>query len=99
MMHVIFDSIWGWLGVTTIIVIACGVVAWFIPPLRRIALEVGGVALAVGTIYAKGNRDRAALEQKRKDEAVRKAQADYAKINERKDTPDTVAKRLRDNSF
>ena len=99
MMHFIFDNLWGWLSVTAIVVLACGAVAYFFPPLRRLAIEVALVVLAATSIYTKGNRDRAALEQKRKDEAVRKAQADYAKINERKDSPDTVAKRLRDGSF
>lgn len=95
----LFSSLAGWLGVAGIVVVICGVIAWFVPPLRTAALAVAGVALSVATIYAKGSRDRAALEQRRKDEAVKKLKEKYNEIDKRPDTPDDVARRLRDGSF
>lgn len=95
----VFSTLWGWLGVAGVTVIICGAIAWFIPPLRRIALEVAGVVVAAATIYAKGSRDRANLEKRRKEEAVRKAREAYDEIDKRPDTPDTVSKRLRDGTF
>lgn len=95
-----FDfGLFGWLGLGGGTVAIALAVAWFFPPFRRIALMVAGVALAAASIYAKGNRDRAALEAKRKEEAVRKAQEDYAKIDARPDDPDDVAKRMRRGDF
>lgn len=99
MEHFIFGTIAGWLGTAGIVVVICGVVAWFVPGFRRIAIEIAAVVIAAATIYTKGNRDRAALEQQRKDEAVKKAQDDYAKIDQRQDTPGDVSKRLRDGTF
>jgi hypothetical protein len=56
----LFHSMWGAIGGTALIVVACVAVGYFFPPLRRIAIEVAGVALAAATIYTKGNRDEAA---------------------------------------
>lgn len=95
----VFSSLAGWLGITGIIVVGCLAVAWFFPPFRRIALIVAGVALSVATIYAKGNRDRAALERRRKEEAVRRAREKYDEIDKRPDTDDDVTRRLRNNGF
>lgn len=99
MLHFIFDTVFGWIGVAGLVVIGCIAVGYFIPGFRLIAIEIAGVVISAATIYTKGSRDRAALEQKRKDEAVRKAQKDYAEINARPDNPDTVSKRFRDGSF
>ena len=49
----------GWLGLTAVIVAGCAAIAWFFPPLRRIAAEVAAVAIAAASIYTKGNRDEA----------------------------------------
>lgn len=95
-----FDfSLFGWLGLGGGVVAAGLAVAWFFPPFRNIALTVAAGALAAGGIYAKGNRDRAALEKKRRDDAVEKARTDYAKIDARPDDPDAVDKRLRNGDF
>lgn len=94
-----FSSMLGWLGVTGVVVLICGVVAWFVPPLRAPALAIAGVMISLATIYSKGNRDRAALEARRKEEAVRKAKVEYDAIDKRPDTPDDVSRRLRDGSF
>lgn len=55
----VFSSLTGWLGITGVVVVVCGLVAWFFPPFRRLAIEIGAVALAAATIYTKGNRDEA----------------------------------------
>jgi hypothetical protein len=95
-----FDlSLFGWLGLGGGVVAAALAVAWFIPPLRRTALLVAAAAFAGAAAYAKGNRDRADLEQRRKDEAVRKVQKDYAEIDARPDDVKSAADRLRHGSF
>lgn len=95
----VFNHLYGWLGLTGVIIAGCIALGYFFPPLRRLALEIGAIALTAATIYTKGNRDEAARQQKLKDEAVRKAQEDYGKIDSRPDTVDDVDKRLRDGSF
>lgn len=93
------DPLYGWLGLGTISVAGLFVIAYFVPPLRNAAIAAAGVIMAAAAVYAKGNRDRAKLEQKRKDEAVRKVKVKYDEIDKRKDTPDSVDKRLRDGNF
>lgn len=90
------SSVAGWLGLTGIVVVVMFAVAWFIPPLRPYAIAAAGTMIAFATIYTKGSRDRAALEKRRKDEAVKRAQADYAAIDKR---PDEAEKRLKDGTF
>lgn len=99
MWEFIFSSIWGWIGTATLVAIGCLAIAWFIPPLRPYAISIAGVIIAAATIYTKGSRDRAALEKRRKEEAVRKAKEAYDKIDARNDTPDDVVRRLRDGNF
>ena len=99
MIDFIFGTVWGWIGTAGVVVIVCGLVAWFVPGFRRIAIEVAGVFIASAAIYAKAQRDEAARQQRLKDAAVAKARADYAKIDARPDDPGTVGKRLKDGSF
>ncbi len=98
-MDFLFNTVWGWLGIAGVIAVGCGLVAWFLPPFRRLAIEVAAVALSAAAIYAKATRDRANLEAKRKEEAVAKARKEYADIEARPDTPNDVSKRLRDGGF
>lgn len=95
----IFTSMWGWIGTAGIVALACLAVAWFFPPLRQIAVSIAGIAIAAATIYSKGARDRAALEARRKEEAVRKAQESYDKIEKRQDSVDSVRDRLKRGDF
>lgn len=95
----IFSSMWGWIGTAGVVVIISLAVAWFIPPLRQLAVAVAGIAVAAATIYSKGSRDRAALEARRKEEAVRKAQESYGQIDKRPDSSDSVRNRLDSGSF
>lgn len=94
-----FNSLWGWVGVTGLIVAAAIVVAFFVPQLRGTMLAVAGAALAIGAAYAKGQRDRANLEHRRKERAVKQAREKYDAINRRPDTDRTVEDRLRDGGF
>jgi hypothetical protein len=99
MIDFLFSTVWGWIGIAGVIAVACMAVAWFVPPLRTVALAVGGAAIAAATIYTKGSRDRAALEQKRKDEAVKKAREKFDAIDARPDDPKTVKDRLDRGTF
>jgi len=90
----------GWFDFTTLGIVAAAIgIAWFIPPLRRYAIAAGALAVVVFTIYRKGKADQAALERKRRDEAVRRAKEQYDEIDRRPDTVDDVVKRLRNNGF
>lgn len=81
------------------VVAAAAAVWWYFPPFRKYAAAAALVAVGVFSIYRKGHRDRAALEASRKEEAVRKAQDQYEKIDNRRDTPDDTTRRLRDGTF
>lgn len=99
MMYFIFDTIWGWLSVASMVVIGCVVVGYFVPSLRLAALAVAGAALTLAGVYAKGSRDRARLEAKRKEEAVAAARQKYDAIDKRPDTDKTVQDRLKQGTF
>lgn len=98
-MDFLFSSVWGWIGAAGAIVIACVAVGYFFPQFRVWALAIGGGAIYAASVYTKGSRDQAARDKKRSDEAAKKVQADYARIDSRNDTPADVAKRLRDGQF
>lgn len=95
----IFSHLWGWVGAAGIVVIGCVAMAIIFPRFRGMALAVGAAAVGAASIYAKGQRDRAALEQRRKDEAVAKAKAKYDEIDKRQDTSADVVNRLRKGEF
>ena len=99
MWEFIFSSLWGWIGTAGVIVAICVAVGYFIPQFRLYALAVAGVAVTMASTYAKGSRDRAALEKKRRDEAVAEVQGRYDEIERRKDTPADLEKRLKDGTF
>ena len=95
----IFETLWGWWGVAGAVVIGCAIIGYFVPSLRLTMLAIGGAFIAGASIYTKGNRDRAALEARRKEEAVAKAREKYDEIDKRPDTPSGASKRLRDGNF
>lgn len=99
MFDFIFDHLWGWIGLAGFIVIACVGVAIIFPQFRATAFAVAAGAVGAASIYAKGQQDRAALEQKRKDEAVAKAREKYDEIERRPDDPSDAEKRLRKGDF
>lgn len=99
MLDFLWHSTAAWLGIGGLAIVGLAVAAWFIPGFRVLALEIGGGILAAGALMAKGAHDEKLRNETRKDEAVEKAKADYAKIDARPDTPDTTAGRLRDGSF
>ena len=95
----LWHSTLAWVGMSTLIVIGCLAVAWFIPPLRRLAVEAAVVVGSAALLYAKGSADRASEERKKSDAAVKRNQEQFNKIDARPDTDDDVDKRLRDGSF
>lgn len=95
----LLHSAWAWLGLGGISIIGLFVVAWFIPGFRLTAIEIIGGILAAGAIYAKGASDEKRKETARKEEAVKTANEDYAKIDARPDTADDVVNKLRRNGF
>lgn len=99
MTHLIFDTMWGWIGTASIVVLACIAIGYVFPSFRRVAIEIGLVVISAASIYAKGSRDKAAQDKTKSQEAVRKVQDDYAKIDARPDNPGTVTDRLRDGTF
>jgi hypothetical protein len=99
MVEFLFSTLWGWLSITAIIVMAAIAVAIVFPPFRIFAIAVAGAAIAAATFYTKGSRDRAALEKRRKDAAVKKVQEKFDAIDKRKDTPKDVEDRLRRGEF
>lgn len=99
MWHFIFDTLWGWWGVAGVAVAVCIGLSILFPSMRLPLLSAMGVVLTAASLVTKGARDEAAREKRRKDAAVKKATEDYAKIDARPDTPDDVAKRMRDGSF
>ena len=99
MLDYLWHSTIGLLGLGGAIIAACGAIAYFFPPFRKLAIEIGGLILAVMAIYGKGVKDRAAEEAKRKEEAVKKAQADYDRIDKKPETPDTITDKLNSGRF
>lgn len=99
MMHFIFDTAWGWIGTAGLVVVICLVVGYFIPQFRLYALAVIGVVVSAASIYAKGNRDRANLEKRQRDDAVTKARKEYYEIDARPDTPADLRDRLKRGGF
>lgn len=95
----LFSHIWGWVGVTTIVVAACVAVGWFFPQLRTAAAALAAAAISATAIYGKGRRDRAAEEKRKKEEAVRRVEEKYDEIDKRPDTPSDVEKRLDRGTF
>lgn len=99
MWHFLFSTVWGWLSITGIVVIVCGVVAWLIPSLRLTMLAVAGAVVTVTAAYTKGKRDQAALEQRRKEAAIAAVKARYDKIRKTPSTHADVEKSLKDGTF
>lgn len=95
----LFNSLWGWLGIAGVTVVCAFAVAWFVPPFRNMALAIAAGAAGAATIYAKGQRDRAALEERRKEAAIKEVTEKYDEIDKRVDTPSDVAERLRRHGF
>jgi hypothetical protein len=94
-----FDYVYGWSGVVGITIVACIIVGLIFPQFRLYAAAVGAGALAMAGVYAKGQRDRAEIERRRKEQAVAKAQKDYDTIEKRPDKPSDVQKRMKRGDF
>lgn len=98
MLHLIFDTLWGWWGVATAVILVCAVLAYFFPTLRVPLLGVVGVVVTAASLVTKGARDERARAKARNDAAVKKVGEKYDEIEKRTD-PNRARDRLRDNSF
>ena len=99
MIHFIFGTVWGWVGTAGLIVVAAIVVGYFFPSLRWQAVVAAAVAITEAYIYTKGSRDRAALEERRKEEAIKAVKEKYDEIDSHPSTPGTVSDELRNHRF
>jgi hypothetical protein len=99
MSEFLFSSLYGWLGIGGVIILACIAVGIYFPPFRSLAAAVALGTLAAVGLYTKGSRDRARQDKARREEALKKLQAEYDRINKRPDTPTDVEKRLDKGNF
>lgn len=99
MFDFIFDHLWGWIGLTGVIVAGCVAVMIMFPRFRGVALTIASAALAATSIYAKGQSDRAAEEKRKRDAAVDRARADYQKIDDRPDSVKSTTDKLKKGRF
>lgn len=74
-------SVAAWIGLGGVAVLICGVIAWFIPGLRLLMLEIAGGIVAAATIYAKGASDARKQKQAEWDAAERSSIARGNKAN------------------
>lgn len=99
MLSWILDHYIATLSLTVLIVIGCGAVAWFFPPLRRLAIEVGVLVAAAATIFTRGYLT-AKREREAKDEReAKRRQEEFDKIDRRPDTDSDLDRKLRDGKF
>lgn len=94
-----FDYVYGWYGIVGIIIVACIAVGLVFPQFRVYAAMVGAGALTFAGVFAQGRRTEAERQRRLREQAVKKAQADYNEIEKRPDTPADVEKRLRRGDF
>jgi len=99
MIDFFLNTMWGWMSITSIVVIGCVVVAWFIPSQRWAAIVTAAGAILATFIYAKGASDAKRREREKSERAVANVQAKYSEIDSRSDGPDDIAKRLHDGKF
>lgn len=84
-----FAPLIGWAGLGSMTVAGALAVAWFFPPLRRLALEVAAIAAVATVLYWMGDRNGATRIQEKWDAAVARAIEEGAKA--RSDAESDVA--------
>lgn len=99
MIEFLLNSLWAWIGTTVLIVAACVAVGYLFPTLRLHAAAVAGLVITATTLFTRGYRAHAKKEKKRQEETAKRVQEKFNEINNRPDTVDDVAKRMRDGSF
>jgi len=76
----IWHSVWLSFGLAGVVVIICVIIAIYVPPLRKLAILVGGATLGAIAAYGKGVRDAKAREDARhaaaEDRSVATGEAD-----------------------
>jgi hypothetical protein len=95
----ILDHYIATLSVSTLFVIGCGAVAWFFPPLRRLAVEAAVLVIGALAIFTRGYMTAKREDRERSEKAVKKAQEKFDEIERRPDTNSDLDKRLRDGKF
>lgn len=75
MIDLLFNSLWGWAGVGGLVIAGALAVAWFVPPLRGLALTVAGAAAGALTLYGKGYADAARRKDAQREKAERAMEA------------------------
>lgn len=98
-LHAIFDTLYGWWGVAGITVIFCVALGYFVPSLRLSMIAIAGAAIWLASAFTKGWAAAKADDQRKTEEAIQKARAEYDQIDARPDTTDDVANRLRGGNF
>lgn len=72
MLDLLFNSLWGWLGLGGVVIAAALAVAWFFPPFRQLALTVAAAAAGAVALYSKGAADASRRKQAEWDAAERR---------------------------
>lgn len=93
------DYVFGVYGAVAIVLIVLGVAAFLFPQFRLWFAAVAAGIFGIAAVYGKGQRDRAKIEQRRKDEAVEAANKKYDEIERRPDDIDHVKGRLKKGEF
>lgn len=95
----ILDHYIATLSLATLFVIGCGAVAWFFPPLRRLAIEAAVLVIGALAIFTRGYMTAKKEERAKDEKMVKKAQEKFDEIERRPDTDSDLDKRLRDGRF
>lgn len=78
----LFHSVYAWIGLGGVTIVILGVIAYFIPGFRLLAIEIAGAILAATAIYAKGAKDQKGQDQTKQkrveDAAIAKGKTDRA---------------------
>lgn len=78
----LFHSVYAWIGLGGVTIVILGVIAYFIPGFRLLAIEIAGAILAATAIYAKGAKDQKGQDQAKQkrveDAAIAKGKSDRA---------------------
>lgn len=96
MWDIILSWFFSWIGITGVVALCAFAVAMIFPQFRATALIVAGGALGAAALIAKGRSDQAALEKKRREEAVARARQKYTDIERKRadETDEEFLKRL-----
>lgn len=95
MIQSFFQSFVSWEAIAIYILAGAGAIAWFFPPFRRIALQIGAFVAGLLFIYSKGKRDGTRKTRKEWDAAERRTRETALEARRRAER-DAAAGQLRD---